>query len=460
MASTRKSPSADLPGRVGEQLRRSLAPGANLLLGLSGGVDSVVLLHILRSLAPSMRFSLRALYVNHGISPNAAEWGTFCERLCARLAVPFGSDSIDIAPYRALGLEGAARQARHEALARHAGEFTDFIVLAQHQDDQAETLLLQLLRGAGTRGLAGMPVDREVRGSNARLLRPMLTVSRADIVAWARQQGLEWIEDESNDDVALKRNFVRAKVLPVIEREFPGAAAAMARSARLLGDASQLLDRMADEDLNKVSAPRGLDLSALKELGYTRARNVLRRWAERSGVPWPGIQRLTELQRQLMEARNDAMVNIGVRGWSFRRYRGLLMIEPSRPPLQGNFSEPWSGEPILPLIALGGMLRFKPEQGRGVSVSRLLADPVSIRLRLGGERIQLHAARPHRTLKNLFQERGVPPWWREQWPLLYSGERLVAVPGIGEECGFRAGPDEPGLIISWERFGQTDAGDE
>lgn len=452
MASTRKSQSADLAARVGERLHGSLAPGANLLLGLSGGVDSVVLLHILRELAPSLRFSFRALYVDHGISPNAAAWGEFCARLCARMAVPFAIEAVDVAPYRALGLEGAARQARHEALARQAGEFTDFIVLAQHRDDQAETLLLQLARGAGARGLAGMPAERAVHGSSARLLRPMLGVPRAAIEVWASGRGLEWIEDESNDDIALKRNFVRAEVLPAFERGFPGARAAIARSAGLLGDVGQLLDQLADEDITRIAVANGLGVVALKALGTVRARNVLRRWAERSGAPWPGLLRLNELLRQLAEARGDARVGIGVSGWSFRRYRNTLSLDPAHESPQGGFRETWHGEPVLPLPALGGVLRFKPEEGRGLSVARLRSAPVTIRVRQGGERLKLQTSRPHRTLKNLFQEHGVPPWLRDRLPLVYCGEALVTVPGVGDDCDWMAARGEPGLILSWESF--------
>lgn len=452
MASTRKSLYVDLPGRVGEQLGRSLAPGANLLLGLSGGVDSVVLLHILRALAPKLRFSVRALHVNHGLSSNAAAWGAFCERLCATLAVPFAMESVDIVPYRALGVEGAARQARHEALARHAGEFTDFIVLAQHRDDQAETLLLQLARGAGARGLAGMPVNREIRGSAARLLRPMLGATRRQIMDWARQKNLEWVEDESNDDLSLKRNFIRGEVLPLLERGFPGASAAIARSAGLLGGASILLDRMADEDIADVSVSHGVRVSELKALGDARARNVLRRWSERRGAPWPGLPRINELLRQLAEARSDALINVGVQGWSFRRYRGVLLIEPPVQVRDADFVEHWDGEPVLPLMELGGLLRFKPEQGRGLSASKLRNAPVTVRLRRGGERLQLHANSHHRTLKNLFQERAVPPWLRPRWPLLYSGDILAAIPGLAESVELKAAPEEPGLIVSWERF--------
>lgn len=458
MASTRKSPYADLPGRVSEQLSRSLAPGANLLLGLSGGVDSVVLLHILRGLAPQLRFSVRALYVNHGLSPNASKWGAFCEELCKTLAVPFAMEAVDVAPYRSLGIEGAARQARHEALARHAGEFTDFIVLAQHRDDQAETLLLQLTRGAGARGLAGMPVDREIRGSTARLLRPMLGATRNEIMEWATQEKLAWVEDESNDDVALKRNFIRAEVLPALERGFPGASKAMARSAVLLRDASTLLDRMADEDLEKLSISNAIRVRELMALGSARARNVLRRWSERRGVPWPGLLRINELMRQLTEARSDARINIGVRGWAFRRYRGLLLIEPPGQPGDADFIDHWNGEPALPLLSLGGLLHFKPEQGRGLSVAKLRQAQVTVRLRTGGERVQLNASGRHRTLKNLFQEHAVPPWLRSKWPLLYSGDHLASIPGIGESVKFKAGPDEPGLIVSWEPFEEVVVG--
>ena len=447
MASSRKSNSADLCSEVAAGLRSSLSPGANLLLGLSGGVDSVVLLDVLTQLAPSMRFSLRALYVDHGISPNAQRWAEFCAAACGSVGVPFTTECVDIAPYRALGLEGAARQARYEALARQAA---DFIVLAQHRDDQVETVLLQLARGAGARGLAGMPQSRALAGSNARLLRPLLSVSRAMIEAYARARGLTWVEDESNANLALRRNFVRARVLPALESIFPSVRTAIARSAANLSDAAELLDTMADEDLATILHADALDVPGLRERGEARARNALRRWCELRGAPWPGSARLLEVLRQAGDASEGARVGVNCRGWTFRRYRRMLFLDSDGHFGAAALNEVWDGDPAVPLLQLGGVLRFKPEIGRGLASARLQARKVTLRTRQGGERMQLHPLRPHRTLKNLFQESATPPWRRHRVPLIYCDDELVCVPGLGEDCEWRATGDEPGLIVSWE----------
>lgn len=449
MAGSRKSNSADLRSEVAAKLRPSLVPGSNLLLGLSGGIDSVVLLDVLVQLAPQMRFSLRALHVNHGISPNAPRWAEFCASACESAGVPFATAAVDIAPYRALGLEGAARQARYEALARQSA---DFIVLAQHRDDQVETVLLQLARGAGVRGLAGMPQSRAVSGSNARLLRPLLAVSRAAIEAYARERGLKWVEDESNQNLAMRRNFVRARVLPALESIFPAVRAAMARSAANLSDAADLLDAMADEDLAAVAASDALDIPRLRELGEARGRNVVRRWCELRGAPWPGSARLLEVLRQAGDASGSARVGVNCRGWTFRRYRRMLFVERDAEYGPIPLNEVWHGEPSVPLLQLGGVLRFKPEVGRGLTAARLLSRTVTLRTRAGGERLQLDRRRPHRTLKNLFQESATPPWRRHRVPLIYCGDELVCVPGLGEDCEWRAEGDDPGLIVSWEPF--------
>src|SRR6266545_3043299 len=205
MGSSRNSSSGELPERAAAVLAPAISPGAHLALGLSGGVDSVALLAALTELAPAMRFSLRAVHINHGISSNAARWAEFCAQLCAGFRVPLQLEMVDIGPYRNLGLEGAARRARYDAFARVDA---DFIVLAQHRDDQAETLLLRLLRGAGLRGLSAMSPLRGLPGTRARLLRPLLAMSRAEIETYARLRGLEWIEDESNVDTLRRRNFL------------------------------------------------------------------------------------------------------------------------------------------------------------------------------------------------------------------------------------------------------------
>src|SRR5467141_1007109 len=318
MGSSRNSSSGELPERAAAVLASAIFPGAHLAMGLSGGVDSVALLSALTELAPAMRFSLRAVHINHGISPNAARWAEFCGRLCAGFRIPLQLETVDIGPYRNLGLEGAARQARYEAFARVDA---DFIVLAQHRDDQAETLLLRLLRGAGLRGLAAMSPLRSIPGTRARLLRPLLAVSRAEIETYARLRGLEWVEDESNADTIRRRNFLRRDVFPLLERQFPGARATIARAAAHLAEARELLDEMARTDFERCAGAEGVNVADLQDLGDARAKNLLRYWCETKNIEPLSAARTGELLRQLKESRADARIGFAVLGWKFLRYR-------------------------------------------------------------------------------------------------------------------------------------------
>jgi len=434
---------------VAAELAPRIFPGAHLALGLSGGLDSVTLLSILLELAPALKFSLRAVHVNHGISPNAARWAEFCGGLCTRLGVPLQLESVDISPHRHLGLEGAARRSRHEAFARVDA---DFVVLAQHSDDQAETLLLRLLRGAGLRGLAAMSALRSIPGMRARLLRPLLAVSRAEIETHARLRGLEWVEDESNADTIRRRNFLRRDVFPLLERQFPGARATVARAAAHLAEARELLDEMARADFERCAGAEGVNVAGLRGLGEARAKNLLRYWCETKNIEPLSAARTGELLRQLSESRPDARIGLAVPGWTFLRYRERLYLRHASETIGRNLCEVWDGANALPMLSLGGVLKFKPEEGRGLSLAKLRAGRVTVRLRQGGERLRLDARRPRRTLKNLFQERGVPPWRRDRLPLVYCGDELVSAPGIGDACEFRAAPGEAGLIVTWEPF--------
>ena len=446
MANSRKPSSNDLRDAVAAALAPAVAPGSHLALGLSGGIDSVALLSVLLEIAPSLRFSLRAVHVNHGISPNAAHWAGFCAGMCRDLRVPFQLETVDIAPYRALGLEGAARRARYEALAKIEA---DIVLLAHHRDDQAETLLLQLLRGAGLRGLAGMPLVRPLPGTHAQLLRPFLDVPRATIEAYALAKGLDWVEDESNADSTRQRNFLRHEVLPLLERQFPAARATIARAAAHMAEAGALLDEMARTDFEHAGGA-AIEISFLRDLGTAHSKNLLRYACESRGIRTPGAASLDELLRQLLQARRDAAVSFTISGWAFRRYRGKLYLERHRAAVESELHEAWNGETALPLLSLGGVLRFKPEEGRGLSLLKLRRNPVTVRVRRGGERLRPDCRRPRRSLKNLFQEKRVPPWQRERLPLLYCGENLVSVPDVGDDCEFQAGFGEPGLIVTWE----------
>jgi tRNA(Ile)-lysidine synthase len=457
MASSRKS-KPDSFGALEATVAAALAPllfrGARLALGLSGGLDSVVLLAVLRRLAAPLDFRLSCVHVNHNISPNARRWAAFCARLCTRHGIALALHEVDLGPYRAEGMEAAARRARYEVYAKQ--DDADFVVLAQHQDDQAETLLLQLLRGAGVRGGAAMPLIREQhrrandKGARApAVVRPMLEVSRRQIEAYARAHKLRWVEDESNADTRYDRNFLRHRVLPLVAQAFPAYRATLARAARHLAEASLILDQLAAADAKRAARGDRLVLAALERLGVPRAKNLLRWLLLRRGVAAPESDRLEEGLRQLFEARNDASVRVALGAIELRRYAGYAYLLPVLPDAQAHWRCEWDGRRAVALPELGGTLRFARKLGAGLACARVREPGLNLRLRQGGEKLRLQAAGSMRSLKNLLQEARLPPWERERLPLVYCGDTLVAVPGLGAASNWTAGPGEAGWLISW-----------
>lgn len=301
MAASRNKQSIDaLPGRVGDFLATRLAPAERISLGLSGGCDSVVLLHVLHRLGFGER--LTAIHVHHGLSPNADAWAGFCADYCARLQVSLTIVRVEVDRRSGLGLEAAARAARYAALREGAAEV---LVLAQHQGDQAETVLFNLLRGSGVAGAAAIPAERSLSGR--RLLRPLLDVSRRELEAYAVQCGLAWIEDESNADTRHSRNFLRHEVLPLLHRRFPGAEHSLAQAAQHFAEADDLLAELAASDWQTVCAD-SVDaplLRLLRKLTLVRLKNLLRYRLRRLGWRAPGAQRLEEFARQLRDAGAD-----------------------------------------------------------------------------------------------------------------------------------------------------------
>ncbi|MBI1175276.1 MAG: tRNA lysidine(34) synthetase TilS [Sideroxydans sp.] len=445
MANSRKSKSSDLSGRVADALVPVVPAGSSILLGLSGGVDSVVLLHLLLQLAPRHSWQLSALHVHHGISMQADAWAAFCRELCARHGIPLQVEHVDIAPVRAMGVEAAARELRHAALACQP---VQFIALAHHQDDQAETLLLQLLRGSGVRGASAMAAIQP-RTALPVLLRPLLDIPRAGLLAYANQHGLAWVEDESNADDRYPRNFLRHRVLPVLAQHFPAYRATLARSAGHFAEAAELMDMLAEQDASGAFDGMLLAVARLQQLGTVRAKNLLRWFLHQRGALPPEQARLEEMLRQLCSAQANARVCVGWAGWEVHSYRGKVHVCHALPEPEPGWRLPWRDEEELALPQLGGVLRFVRSTGEGLSREKLQAAQVTIRLRCGEERLRPDAARPARTLKYLFQERGVPPWQREHWPLLYCDELLVAVPGIAAASEYRAAPGEEAVVAEW-----------
>jgi tRNA(Ile)-lysidine synthase len=453
MASSRKSSrsktaapgTVDLAGRVAAQVAACIKPAAHIVVGLSGGVDSVALLDSLQRCAGRLRFELSALHVNHQLSPNAARWTSFCRGLCRARGIPFHAVKVEV---RGGGGEAAARAARYGAFARHE---CDAIALAHHRDDQVETFLLQLLRGAGIKGLAAMPILRKppaVSRQPPAILRPLLDVTRAEILEYAKARKLKWIEDESNADVRYARNYLRHEVLPALGRRFPAYLSTIARSIGHVADAARLLDEVAAADGRGRVKQGALEVEALRRLPDARARNLLRAFLAGEGIAMPSAERLGEGLRQALSAKGDAQVRVELDGASLRRHGGYLHVVPAGN-APASYSRRWRGEECLELEELGGVLTLARATGAGISLARLRAGTVEIRLRRGGERLRPDCRRPRRSVKNLLQESNVPPWRRERLPLMFCGGKLVWAAGLGVDCDFQAKGGEAAILPGW-----------
>jgi len=410
MASSRKRPNGELIAEVRRFLGCIDLRGKRLAVGLSGGVDSVTLLQVLKNCSAGSGFFLEAIHVHHGLSPKAGAWAQFCRALCTRWGVPLAVRRVRVAK-KGKGLEAAAREARYRAFKNIPG---DAVALAHHRDDQAETVLMNLLRGAGVRGASGMPPRSRFDGKM--LLRPLLEVPRAAILAYAREQGLEWVEDESNADEALTRNFVRRRLGPLIESRFPRWRESLARAARHFA---------------------GIELDA---------QALLREFLAAQGLRAPSEAKLVEMLKQLTSGGARTLVEHD--GMRLRVYRGKLALAPATQAAPFAPVE-WKGERRIPLPALGGKLLFRRARGEGIDLRKLEQCRVAVRLRAGGERLQPDPRRPRRTLKNLFQEAGVPPWQRDRLPLLFCGDDLVWAPGLGIDAHYQVAADTIGVVPEW-----------
>jgi tRNA(Ile)-lysidine synthase len=303
-----------------------------------------------------------------------------------------------------------------------------------------------------------MPLFRQ-RGALPVQLRPLLNVARSELLAYAQQHSLQWIEDESNADVTYPRNFLRHQVLPMFEQRFPAYRQTLTRSARHFAEASALLDQLAQQDENFIPSVGAeqvgvagevyLLVAQLKQLSHPRAKNLLRYFLHRVGAPNPQSMHLDEMLQQLCHARQDAKVLLDCEDWQIRRYHGkIYAIRAVAQPL-GEFCVQWRGEALLELPALHGTLHFETTSGQGLDLQKLRQGRVTVRLRQGAERIRLHPKSPTKTLKNVLQERNIPPWQRDQLPLLFCDETLVAVCGIGVDSLFQAAHDQVGITLRW-----------
>lgn len=419
---------------------------ATLLVAFSGGIDSSVLLHV--AVTAALR-PVRAVYVDHGLHPESADWGEYCRAVCQGYGVPFtvlpvAVDAAGESP------EAAARAARYTALRANLGA-AEVLLTAHHEQDQLETFLLQTLRG-GVRGLAAMPLFAE--GEGAPHLRPLLTVPDALIRHYAATHELQWRDDPSNAEVRFDRNYLRQEVLPGVLERWPGAASAVARSARLIGESGELLDELARADLGQAMPASHVAVERLQPLPHIRRKNALRYAIRHAGLPVPSERQLEEALSALLDSREDAQPVAAWPGARIRRFRDVLWLYAEHAdPLEQLAHAPdcvdWlDPEQSVQLGKVRGIVESRIEPGAGFRAS-LAETELSIRFRVGGERLRPGPDARERTLKNLLQESDVLPWMRSNIPLIYAGEQLLAVGDIWVNHDFAARPDESGRVIVW-----------
>jgi tRNA(Ile)-lysidine synthase len=415
----------------------------------SGGLDSHVLLHAMAGLRAQLGGAeVRAVHVNHGLQGDADAWAGHCRSACERLAVACVVLEVEARPAAGQSPEAAARQVRYETLASAMCP-GDVMLTAHHQDDQAETVLLHLLRGSGPHGLAAMGPWR-VFGPGW-LGRPLLELPRAALRAYAEGHGLHWVDDPSNREDRFERNFLRHEVVPTLKRRWPSLTPVLARVARHQADAAQLMDDLGDMDLEQVGGPTPdtLSVAHLQALGAARQRNALRRWFRSLALPLPTTRHLHHVVRDLLGAAQDAMPRVGWEGAEVRRYRGLIYAMVPLDSADPSLFLTW--QPREPLSLPLGALVAEPVTGRGLRAECIDHGGLVVRFRQGGERCQLPGRIHSQSLKKLLQARGLPPWLREHLPLLYVAGQLAAVGDLWVCEPFLARQGEAGYAIEWRR---------
>ncbi|RMG33871.1 MAG: tRNA lysidine(34) synthetase TilS [Gammaproteobacteria bacterium] len=414
-------------------------------VAFSGGLDSTVLLTALARLRDRVGLPLCAVHVHHGLLPHAEAWTEHCRRVCDRLEVPLEMVRLALEPVPGESLEAQAREARYQALGERL-QPNEMLLLAQHQDDQAETLLLQLLRGAGIEGLAGMARCRPWQGGWQ--ARPLLDFSRSDLERWARAEGLEWIEDPSNQDLRFDRNFVRRQLMPLLRERWPAASQTIARSAGHLAASLAILRQCIEEDLKRCQVGSALSITAWAALEPEARAEALRAWVRLRGAPVPDQHRLEEIERQALEAAPGAAPRVEWDRFAVRRYRDRLFLLPRELP-SPPADCPWPDHEELPLPAGLGKLRRVPAAD-GIPDRCWREGRVVVRWQVEGIGCRLPGREGTRGLRKLCQERGIPPWSRPLLPLVFVDDRVVAIGDLWTcEVGPRE-PDEPASGIVWE----------
>jgi tRNA(Ile)-lysidine synthase len=414
---------------------------ARYVVAFSGGLDSTVLLHALAELRERSAVPLLAIHIDHGLQAESMRWGELCAGFAKQLGVDFRSVVVSVALESGKGPEGAAREARYSALQVEMRS-EDWLLSAHHREDQAETLLLNLIRGSGPAGIAGIGAIRLF--GPGWLARPMLNIDRAAIKQYAVDANLDWIEDPSNSDRRFDRNFLRHEVLPRLASRWSDIATRLQRSSAHASEASALLIELAEIDLDGLGGrAERLPIDGLTQLSAARQRNLIRHALRRLDLSTPTTLQLDRVMSEVIPARDDAQPLVNWPGASVRRYRSGLYLLPEKLAAAMEYSDVSGSR--AELGAGLGVLNF--DSGAEVGLSeQLVMRGLSVRPRVGGEEFQPEGQSHTRKLKKLLQEEGVVPWMRDRLPLVYSGEQLVAVGDLWIAADAVA---RPGVAVRW-----------
>ncbi|MDH5446775.1 MAG: tRNA lysidine(34) synthetase TilS [Gammaproteobacteria bacterium] len=417
-------------------------------VAFSGGCDSHVLLHSLVAIREQLDKSVHAIHINHGLQAVASSWEVHCQQVCDALSVPLEIVRVDARPETGESPEARARQARYQVF-KEILQDEDVLLIAHHEDDQAETLMIQLLRGAGVKGLAAMPVEAPL--GKGRLYRPLLGVTRAVLQQYAKTQGLVWIDDPSNQDTRFDRNYLRHEIMPLLHQRWPAVTSTLSRSAENMAESAELLRQLAREDFANIKQTSSrVNVEKLLGLEAPRLRNLLRYWlSEICQLTTPDRRHLNRIVHEVLPAAEDASPVVSWMGGEVRRFRGELYAMQPQP--QSNNEKPtipWDGKQALKLDKQ--VLIPHQVKGQGVNPDLLARHKLSIRFRHGGEKCKPVGRGHHHSLKKLFQEWGIPPWQREQVPLLYVGEEIAQIIGYCICEPFQSQPQQDGLLVTLE----------
>ena len=435
---------------------------SGLVVGLSGGLDSACLVTALAQITarpsgaapPAAKAAeaalwrglpVRAMHVDHGLQAAAGEFRAACIALCRELGLPLDIVDVSVAIH-GVSVEAAARDARYQAFARQL-RTGECLLTAHHATDQAETLLIQLLRGAGLKGLSAMPL-RRVLGAGWQL-RPLLETPQAALRRFAQETGVTAASDPMNHDLRFDRAFLRAQLWPSIEGRWPGATQALARAAQHMADAQELLDRAAAGDVRTLTDGHGLSVTGLRLLSAAQQSNAVRHWLAAAHATLPSTARLTEALRQVLEADADHLPVVTWGGHALRRYRDRVFLTPAILPRVGDPLH-WAVD-LESSLTLGdglGTLHWIRQPG-GLDAARLPRS-VMVRRRRGGEALKAHRLAKTRSVQHLCQSLGVLPWMRDSLPLLFAGETLISIGDLWMDARWCVPDDAAGLGVAWE----------